>query len=242
MVLLLWLSNAIGFGPTPINYTAPGTVFDFMHKWELQTCFQSPTVVVGPMLQKYKSKHFYLDQGPSIVFLTPDNSTARTTHSTHPRTEMRDISVPDWPWPRTSALEEGAGGIRHILTATLVVDHVAATKPETVIAQIHGSIDEEIAKIVKLRWTGGLVEARVILLLLFHSSTFSPHSAYHLRCWRILLTVQTALQYMLMYKIPDDAMQQRSRTTPLHLLNLDCTFFLHLVKSLVLIITTFHKC
>lgn len=174
MVLLLWLSNAIGFGPTPINYTAPGTVFDFMHKWELQTCFQSPTVVVGPMLQKYKSKHFYLDQGPSIVFLTPDNSTARTTHSTHPRTEMRDISVPDWPWPRTSALEEGAGGIRHILTATLVVDHVAATKPETVIAQIHGSIDEEIAKIVKLRWTGGLVEARVILLLLFHSSTFSP--------------------------------------------------------------------
>lgn len=87
---------------------------------------------------------------------------------------MRDISVPDWPWPRTSALEEGAGGIRHILTATLVVDHVAATKPETVIVQIHGSIDEEIAKIVKLRWTGGLVEARVILLLLFHSSTFSP--------------------------------------------------------------------
>ena len=37
----------------------------------------------------------------------------------------------------------------HVLKATVAVDHVAATKPETIIAQIHGSVDEEIAKIVR---------------------------------------------------------------------------------------------
>ena len=35
------------------------------------------------------------------------------------------------------------------------------TASETVIAQIHGSIDEEIAKVLKLRWTNGRVKARV---------------------------------------------------------------------------------
>jgi hypothetical protein len=146
-----------------------------MNKWELQTCWDSPTVVAGAALQKYASSHFYLITGkesvPGIAFVTPDNATQKTPHSTHPRTELRDISVPDWPWPSAATTNNsgasngshGGGGVvvDHMLSATLVVDHVAVTKPETVIAQIHGSVDEEIAKVIKLRWTGGLVEARV---------------------------------------------------------------------------------
>ena len=147
-----------GFGPTPSSPTPPGTRFDFLNRWELQTCWQSPSVVQGQQLQHYVSSHFYLNSssssssGPAVVFTTPDNSSARTTHSTHPRTELRDISVPDWRWPgvgtRGASKVEGAAQ-DHVLKATVAVDHVAATKPETIIAQIHGSVDEEIAKIVR---------------------------------------------------------------------------------------------
>ena len=38
---------------------------------------------------------------------------------------------------------------------------MSTTNNETILAQIHGSADEEIAKVVKLRWTNGRVEARV---------------------------------------------------------------------------------
>ena len=141
---------------------APGTRFDFTNRWQLQTCLKSPSVVQGAALQTYASPHFFLDANSSpvaIVFVTPDNATAVTTHSSHPRTEMRDISVEDWGWP-TSFARIGAKDT-HILRARCAVDHVPSKKPQTIIAQIHGSVDEEIAKVVKLLWTNFTVEARV---------------------------------------------------------------------------------
>ena len=156
----------VRFPPPPPSLIAPGTVYRF-DGWQLQTCWKSPRAVQGEALQAYSSKHFYLEKSwrvpnatastAAIVFVTPDNCSVHTAHSTHPRTELRDLSVDDWSWPSTATPPTTT----HRLTATLVVDHAAAGKPETVIAQIHGSVNEERAKIVKLRWTGGLVEARV---------------------------------------------------------------------------------
>ena len=155
---------------------APGSAFDFTSKWQLQTCWDAPRVVQGAALQTYASPHFFLETAPNatcgnatgIVFVTPDNASAHTTHADHPRTELRDISTPDWAWPSPGATATATATAiettvaSHRLRAMLVVDHVASgAKPWTIIAQIHGSIDEERAKVIKLRWTGGLVEARV---------------------------------------------------------------------------------
>jgi hypothetical protein len=66
--------------------------------WQLQTCLASPRVVQGAELTTYTDSNFFLsDDGGGIVMLTPDNATAVTTHSTHPRTEFREVAVPDWP-------------------------------------------------------------------------------------------------------------------------------------------------
>ena len=179
LALVLTFTHAL---PPPSSLIAPGTVFDFTSKWQLQTCWDSPRVVQGAALQTYSSAHFYLQQraqnatlhgAAGIVFVTPDNSSAHTAHADHPRTEFRDISTPDWEWP-TSQVEttiettsSPTSAVSHRLSATLIVDHVAGgKKPWTIIGQIHGSVDEEIAKVIKLRWTGGLVEARVKVFFL----------------------------------------------------------------------------
>ena len=178
LALVLTFTHALP--PPPSSLIAPGTVFDFTSKWQLQTCWDSPRVVQGAALQTYSSVHFYLQQraqnatlhgAAGIVFVTPDNSSAHTAHADHPRTEFRDISTPDWEWP-TSQVETTietttSSAVSHRLSATLIVDHVAGgKKPWTIIGQIHGSVDEEIAKVIKLRWTGGLVEARVKVFFL----------------------------------------------------------------------------
>ena len=157
---MLWLVPALNslacsqvLPPSPSPLIAPGTAFDFASKWQLQTCWHSPRSVEGAALQTYASTHFYLEThrnatlgAAGVVFVTPDNSSAVTAHADHPRTELRDISTPDWVWPSNHTR---APAVTHRLRATLVVDHVArGKKPWTIIAQIHGSIDEEIAKVV----------------------------------------------------------------------------------------------
>ena len=86
--------------------------------------------------------------------ITPDNATAITSHADHPRTEFRDKSAPDWPIG-------GSDARSHALLLRTAVQRVSSTNGETILAQIHGSVDEEIAKVLKLRWSRGLVEARV---------------------------------------------------------------------------------
>ena len=73
------------------------------------------------------------------------NASVVTAHSSHPRTEFRETGVADW------ALDSG----EHVLNLRTAVLHVSDTTGETIIAQIHGSVDEEIAKVIKLRWTRG---------------------------------------------------------------------------------------
>ena len=53
------------------------------------------------------------------------------------------------------------------------VQRVSNTSGETILAQIHGSVDQEIAKVLKLRWTHGLVEARV-------KNRTAPHAEFGL--------------------------------------------------------------
>merc|ERR1711904_292138 len=86
---------------------------------------------------------------------TPDNATAVTTHSSHPRTEFRETGFPDWSLTASMTPQQ------HILRMLTAVTHVSATNNETILMQIHGSVDEEVAKVLKLRWTNGRVEARV---------------------------------------------------------------------------------
>jgi beta-glucosidase-like glycosyl hydrolase len=135
---------------------SPGQILN-LSGWQLQTCLASPRAVDGKALTTYSDENFYsLNENgtSSIMFKTPDNASAVTTHSSHPRTELRDISVEDWPIGNTIPAI-------HVLTAKCVVMKVSSTNGETIIAQIHGSVNEERAKVVKLRWNKGLLEARV---------------------------------------------------------------------------------
>lgn len=146
--------------------------------WQLQTCLQQPRVVSGAALRSYTDRNFFLStDGSAAVMLTPDNDSAVTTHSSHPRTEFRETGVADW------ALDKG----EHVLLLGTAVLRVSNTTQETIIMQIHGSVDEEIAKVLKLRWTGGRVEARV-------KKKTAPYDEIGLDCGQYhlgqLLTVQ----------------------------------------------------
>ena len=141
------LAASLGTAPVPL---APGRQHN-LTGWELQTCLESPRTVEGNALTTYADANFYSGLSGAIVMRTPDNDTVVTTHSSHPRTEFREIGVADW------AFDAGV----HALTMRTAVTRVSTTNNETIIAQIHGSIDEEIAKVLKLRWTNGRVKARV---------------------------------------------------------------------------------
>eukprot|EP01051_Picozoa_sp_SAG22_P005902 SAG22_NODE_366_length_11615_cov_13.379125_4_plen_192_part_00 len=117
-------------------------------------------------LATYTDRNFFLADDRTIVMLTPDNATAVTAHADHPRTEFRETGVADWSW-----LDSG----EHTLSLLTTVLRVSNTTQETIIAQIHGSVDEEIAKVIKLRWTRGRVEARV-------KNTTAPFAEFSLDC------------------------------------------------------------
>jgi hypothetical protein len=121
---------------------APGQAHN-LTGWQLQTCLRSPRAVNA--LKTYTDRNFFLGEDGTIVMLTPDNASVVTAHSSHPRTEFRETGVADW------ALDSG----EHVLNLRTAVLHVSDTTGETIIAQIHGSVDEEIAKVIKLRWTRG---------------------------------------------------------------------------------------
>ena len=105
---------------------------------------------------------------------TPDAASTVTTNSDHPRTELREKEVSDW--------EFGTGN--HTLVAKVSVLSVSNTTGQTVIGQIHGSVNEEIAKVVKLRWNrDGSVEARV-------KNNSSPYLEYGLSCGKFSLGEQ----------------------------------------------------
>ena len=129
---------------------APGQAYN-LSAWSLDTCVENPRSVSGKGLSTYTSPNFYLGADGAIVMITPDNATAITSHADHPRTEFRDKSVADWPF----------GGTSHALMLRTAVHRVSNTSGETILALIHGSVVEEVAKVLKLRWTRGLVEARV---------------------------------------------------------------------------------
>ena len=133
------LAASLSTAPVPL---APGRQHN-LTGWELQTCLESPRTVEGNALTTYADANFYSGLSGAIVMRTPDNDTVVTTHSSHPRTEFREIGVADW------AFDAGV----HALTMRTAVTRVSTTNNETIIAQIHGSIDEEIAKVLKLRWT-----------------------------------------------------------------------------------------
>lgn len=129
----------------------PGALYN-LTGWSLDTCYQDPRAVDMPELQYYTSDHFYLDDDGAMVMRSPDNASGITTHADHPRTEFREVGVDDWKWISST---------EHFLSFTSTVTIVSSTNEETILCQIHGSVDEEIAKILKVRWTAGLLEARV---------------------------------------------------------------------------------
>ena len=126
---------------------APGQAHN-LTGWQLDTCLHSPRSVKAPALATYTDPNFFLGDDDTIVMLTPDNATAVTAHADHPRTEFRETGVADWE------LDSG----EHVLSLLTAVLRVSSTNNETIIAQIHGSVNEEIAKVIKLRWTNGRVE------------------------------------------------------------------------------------
>lgn len=153
-ILLLATAACSGFAQPirPLAGAPPGQTHD-LRDWELQTCLNSPCIVDSASLATYSSEHFYLGDDGAIVMIAPDNATGcTTTHATHPRTELRETGVPDWRL-------QDAG--THTMRMTTAVVRVSSTNNETIIMQIHGSVNEEIAKVLKLRWTNGKVEARV---------------------------------------------------------------------------------
>eukprot|EP01043_Picozoa_sp_COSAG02_P032207 COSAG02_NODE_2144_length_9681_cov_209.373304_2_plen_240_part_00 len=133
--------------------------------WQLDTCLYTPRSVKAPALATYTDSNFFLGDDDTIVMLTPDNATAVTPHADHPRTEFRETGVDDWE------LDSG----EHVLSLLTTVVRVSNTNNETIIAQIHGSVNEEIAKVIKLRWTNGRVEARV-------KKHTAPHDEFGLDC------------------------------------------------------------
>ena len=162
---------------TPV---APGRAFN-LSGWRLHTCLKRPATVQGAALATYASGNFFLlpataraaaggggggrgGGGAAMVMRVPDNASYITPHATHPRTELREIGVPDWPLSASGM--SGAGAV-HTLALQTSVHRVSNTSGETIIAQIHGAADEELAKVLKLQWTsgvrggGGRIEARV---------------------------------------------------------------------------------
>ena len=177
LVLPLLLASTQASGPV----VAPGQRYD-LRDWQLQTCLQSPRVVSNASLVTYTDKNFFLSGDGAIVMITPDNASAMTTHSTHPRTEFRETGFPDWH------LDAGS----HAMNLTTAVARVSNTTGETIIMQIHGSVDEEIAKVLKLRWTRtqlhhGKVEARV-------KKTVAPYAEIGLDCGTYALNATLDVQ------------------------------------------------
>ena len=155
---------------------SPGQVHN-LTGWQLQTCLEHPRTVEGDALAAYSDGNFYLGADGTIVMRTPDNAPAVTTHADHPRTEFRETGCKDWNFD--------AG--EHVLTMRTAVTRVSTTNNETILAQIHGSVDEEVAKVLKLRWTGGRVEARV-------KNATAPNDEFGLDCGSYSLGDQLAVE------------------------------------------------
>lgn len=166
LVQLLQLSAAV----------TPGQAYD-LSGWELDTCLKHPSVVKGATLDTYTDANFFLGDNGTIVMLTPDNATGVTANADHPRTEFRDRAVADWE------LTSG----EHLLSLETAVIRVSNTTGETILAQIHGSVVEELAKVLKLRWTRGLVEARV-------KNHTAPYEEYGLGCGTYALGEKLVIQ------------------------------------------------
>lgn len=130
----------------------PGHDYDFAG-WKLQKCMTEGEVK-GDQLQNFSDPTFFLAEDGGIAFRTPDNCSFVTAHASHPRTELRDIGVPEW--------EVGPHGGVHVLRVEMAVLHAADANPTVAIGQIHGVLhDEERSMMVKLEWHGGRVEAHV---------------------------------------------------------------------------------
>ena len=115
--------------------------------WKLQTCLETPKEVFQPELSNYSDANFFLGTGGTISLRTPDNASGITVHASHPCTELRETGVPDW----------GFGGT-HTLSASCAVMRVSNTTGKTIIAQVHGSVDEEQAEVLKLQYARGKSE------------------------------------------------------------------------------------
>lgn len=176
LVISLLLARAISLTAGLTGHEAPGQVHN-LSGWQLDTCLHSPRIVKALELATYTDRNFFLANDSSIVMVTPDNATAVTAHADHPRTELREVGVADWKFD---------GGV-HTLSLLTTVQRVSNTTQETIIAQIHGSVDEEIAKVVKLRWTRGRVEARV-------KNKTMPHAEFGLDCGKYVLGTSLAVK------------------------------------------------
>lgn len=140
------------FSSAVADWVPPGHVYDFSG-WKLQKC-STEGEVQGDELQIFSDRTFFLAEDNGITFRTPDNCSFVTSHATHPRTELREIGVPDW--------EVGPLGGVHVLRVEMAVLHAADVDPTVCIGQIHGvALNEERAMLLKLEWQGGRVEARV---------------------------------------------------------------------------------
>jgi len=140
---------------------APGQAHN-LTGWQLDTCLHSPRSVKALALATYTDPNFFLGDDDTIVMLTPDNATAVTAHADHPRTEFRETGVADWE------LDSG----EHVLSLLTAVLRVSNTNNETIIAQIHGSVNEEIAKVIKLR-----CEKRIFCALFMLKMIILPRQA-----------------------------------------------------------------
>ena len=143
---------------------APGQRYD-LSSWKLQTCLRSPREVLPSQLHNYSDANFFLSTDGAMVLRTPDNGPAITSHASHPRTEFREVGVPDWAVDAKST---------HELSVNCTVMRVSNTSGKTVIAQVHGSAEtDERAKLLKLQWGDGRLQARV-------KNTSAPYSEFGL--------------------------------------------------------------
>lgn len=183
-----FMSSILLFFSAIAERVPPGHIYDFTG-WKLQKC-STKGEVEGDQLQNFSDQTFFLADDKGIAFRTPDKCSFITAHADHPRTELRDIAVPEW--------EVGPLGGVHIMRVEMAVLHAADASPITCIGQIHGVLkNEERAMLVKLEWQGGRVEARVKnstapydeFGLDLGSLEYGERFAYEIRVERAQLTV-----------------------------------------------------
>lgn len=116
-------------------------------------------------LANYSDSNFFGTGPGAVAFKTPDRGVVTTAHASHPRTELRETSVPDW------RVDQGSHSLRAQLTVMRVSGQGVRDAKSTIVAQVHGNSLDERAKLLKVLWRGlrpdsegaarGQLEARV---------------------------------------------------------------------------------